>query len=219
VWGFRRHPRRLRHHVVRWEGGFGWGWGRLECPPATASTARPKRPRMPEQNRPKPPPPPMKRRLCYHRMLTHRSFKCAKWFEYLCAWIGAQGGQGDPIEWVSMHRFHHLHTVRGPVNTGLGPLRGIHPGPCRRLGSRLSYWTAPRTVLPAALPLIARGARAAGRAGPRVAGLLGGRRVPGGKQAAFRSHRAVDLVKPPLVNPPRSPPPPVKPPRCHTHTR
>lgn len=48
--------------------------------------------------------------LCYHRMLTHRSFKCAKWFEYLCAWIGAQGGQGDPIEWVSMHRFHHLHT-------------------------------------------------------------------------------------------------------------
>lgn len=37
--------------------------------------------------------------LCYHRMLTHRSFKCYKWFEYLCAWLGAQAGQGDPIEW------------------------------------------------------------------------------------------------------------------------
>ncbi|KAI8467532.1 MAG: MGDG specific palmitate delta-7 desaturase [Monoraphidium minutum] len=48
--------------------------------------------------------------LCYHRMLTHRSFKTYKWFEYLCAWLGTQGGQGDPIEWVSLHRYHHLHT-------------------------------------------------------------------------------------------------------------
>lgn len=47
--------------------------------------------------------------LCYHRMLTHRSFKTYKWFEYLCAWLGSQAGQGDPIEWVSTHRYHHLH--------------------------------------------------------------------------------------------------------------
>ena len=24
--------------------------------------------------------------------------------------MGAQGGQGEPIEWVSTHRYHHLHT-------------------------------------------------------------------------------------------------------------
>eukprot|EP00775_Hariotina_reticulata_P004324 gene4324-4577_t len=46
--------------------------------------------------------------LCYHRMLTHRSFKTHKWFEYLCAFIATQAGQGDPIE-VSTHRYHHLH--------------------------------------------------------------------------------------------------------------
>lgn len=40
----------------------------------------------------------------YHRMLTHRSFKTSKWFEYLCAWLGSQAGQGDPIEWVSQRR-------------------------------------------------------------------------------------------------------------------
>lgn len=37
--------------------------------------------------------------LCYHRLLTHRSFKTSKWFEYLISFIGAQAGQGDPIEW------------------------------------------------------------------------------------------------------------------------
>jgi hypothetical protein len=36
--------------------------------------------------------------LCYHRMLTHRSFKCSRLFEYLCALIACQAGQGDPIE-------------------------------------------------------------------------------------------------------------------------
>jgi stearoyl-CoA desaturase (delta-9 desaturase) len=48
--------------------------------------------------------------LGYHRLLTHRSFKTPIWFEYMCAWLGSQSGQGDPIEWVSNHRTHHLHT-------------------------------------------------------------------------------------------------------------
>jgi hypothetical protein len=48
--------------------------------------------------------------LGYHRLLTHRSFKTPRWFEYVCAWLGSQSGQGDPIEWVSNHRTHHLHT-------------------------------------------------------------------------------------------------------------
>eukprot|EP00879_Flechtneria_rotunda_P014913 GHRR01015583.1.p1 GENE.GHRR01015583.1~~GHRR01015583.1.p1 ORF type:complete len:384 (+),score=68.88 GHRR01015583.1:424-1575(+) len=46
----------------------------------------------------------------YHRQLTHRSFKTPKWLEYLAAWLGSQAAQGDPIEWVSNHRYHHLHT-------------------------------------------------------------------------------------------------------------
>ncbi len=43
----------------------------------------------------------------YHRLLTHRSFKCPKWFEYfitVCAILTSQGG---PITWVSTHRLHH----------------------------------------------------------------------------------------------------------------
>ena len=40
----------------------------------------------------------------YHRLLTHKSFKCPLWLEYFVAWVGCQAGQGDPIEWVSTHR-------------------------------------------------------------------------------------------------------------------
>ena len=40
----------------------------------------------------------------YHRLLTHKSFKTFTWLEYVIAWVGAQAGQGDPIEWVSTHR-------------------------------------------------------------------------------------------------------------------
>ncbi|KAI8471268.1 MAG: MGDG specific palmitate delta-7 desaturase [Monoraphidium minutum] len=39
-----------------------------------------------------------------------RSFKTYKWVEYAVAFLGTQTGQGDPIEWVSHHRYHHLHT-------------------------------------------------------------------------------------------------------------
>jgi hypothetical protein len=39
--------------------------------------------------------------FCYHRMLTHRSFKTYKWLEYLSSWIALNTAQGDPIEWVS----------------------------------------------------------------------------------------------------------------------
>jgi fatty-acid desaturase len=42
--------------------------------------------------------------LGYHRLLTHKSFKTYKAVEYFVAWVGAQSGQGDPIEWVSTHR-------------------------------------------------------------------------------------------------------------------
>jgi len=48
--------------------------------------------------------------LSYHRQLSHRSFQTPKWLEYLLAYCGVLAVQGDPIEWVSCHRYHHLHT-------------------------------------------------------------------------------------------------------------
>ena len=46
----------------------------------------------------------------YHRQLAHRSFKSPKWLEYFAAYCGAMAFQGAPMEWVSDHRYHHLHT-------------------------------------------------------------------------------------------------------------
>eukprot|EP00887_Chlorella_sp_A99_P002810 scaffold6.g2810.t1 len=47
--------------------------------------------------------------LSYHRHLTHRAFETPKWLEYILAYCGAMAVQGDPIEWVSCHRYHHIH--------------------------------------------------------------------------------------------------------------
>ncbi|KAL1191337.1 putative lipid desaturase ADS3.2 [Cardamine amara subsp. amara] len=54
--------------------------------------------------------------LSYHRNLSHRSFDLPKWLEYLLAYGGLLAFQGDPIEWVSNHRYHHKHceTQRDP---------------------------------------------------------------------------------------------------------
>lgn len=47
----------------------------------------------------------------YHRQLAHRSFRTPKWLEYVAAYVGAMFAvQGAPMEWVSDHRYHHLHT-------------------------------------------------------------------------------------------------------------
>eukprot|EP00210_Caulerpa_lentillifera_P005080 g4853.t1 len=48
--------------------------------------------------------------LSYHRQLSHRSFNTPKWIEYFFAYCGVLAGQGDPREWVSSHRYHHVHT-------------------------------------------------------------------------------------------------------------
>ncbi|MCD7464131.1 Palmitoyl-monogalactosyldiacylglycerol delta-7 desaturase, chloroplastic [Datura stramonium] len=45
--------------------------------------------------------------LSFHRNLSHRSFKLPKWLEYFCAYCGVQALQGNPIDWVSTHRYHH----------------------------------------------------------------------------------------------------------------
>ena len=48
--------------------------------------------------------------LSYHRQLSHRSFSTPKWLEYTLAYCGVLAIQGEPMEWVSSHRYHHLHT-------------------------------------------------------------------------------------------------------------
>ncbi|CAD5323205.1 unnamed protein product [Arabidopsis thaliana] len=45
--------------------------------------------------------------LSFHRNLSHKAFKLPKWLEYLFAYCGAQALQGNPIDWVSTHRYHH----------------------------------------------------------------------------------------------------------------
>ena len=45
----------------------------------------------------------------YHRLLTHRSFKCPKAVEYSLALLGALCVEGGPIDWVAHHRQHHQY--------------------------------------------------------------------------------------------------------------
>ena len=48
--------------------------------------------------------------LCYHRLLTHHSFRTPKWFEYCLTLLGCLAWQGGPIQWVGTHRIHHKHS-------------------------------------------------------------------------------------------------------------
>jgi sn-1 stearoyl-lipid 9-desaturase len=48
--------------------------------------------------------------LCWHRMLSHKSFQTPKWLEYFLAFCGTLAMQGGIIWWVGMHRHHHLHS-------------------------------------------------------------------------------------------------------------
>lgn len=50
--------------------------------------------------------------LCYHRMLTHRSFQSPKWLEYLLTYCAALAMQGGPVHWVATHRIHHAFSDR-----------------------------------------------------------------------------------------------------------
>lgn len=50
--------------------------------------------------------------LGYHRLLTHRSFKAPKAFEYAATIFGVLAMQGGPISWVATHRKHHAYTGR-----------------------------------------------------------------------------------------------------------
>jgi stearoyl-CoA desaturase (delta-9 desaturase) len=43
----------------------------------------------------------------YHRLHTHRGYKCPLWLEYFFAVCGALTLEGGPIFWVAVHRVHH----------------------------------------------------------------------------------------------------------------
>ena len=47
--------------------------------------------------------------LCYHRLLTHRGFKCPKWFEHFLVILAICCVQDTPARWVAVHRRHHQH--------------------------------------------------------------------------------------------------------------
>ena len=46
----------------------------------------------------------------YHRLLTHRGYKCPKWVEYFLTVCGTLALEGGPIFWVATHRKHHQNT-------------------------------------------------------------------------------------------------------------
>lgn len=48
--------------------------------------------------------------LGFHRLISHRSFQTPKWVEYFLVFCGTLACQGGPIEWIGMHRIHHLHS-------------------------------------------------------------------------------------------------------------
>jgi fatty-acid desaturase len=48
--------------------------------------------------------------LCYHRLLTHRSFACPRGLERLLALLGVCCLQDTPARWVAAHRLHHQHS-------------------------------------------------------------------------------------------------------------
>lgn len=52
--------------------------------------------------------------ICYHRLLTHRSFVCPKWLEHSLAVIAICAFQDTPTRWVAVHRRHHEHADEPP---------------------------------------------------------------------------------------------------------
>jgi stearoyl-CoA desaturase (delta-9 desaturase) len=46
----------------------------------------------------------------YHRLLTHRGFRCPKWLEYVLATLGMCNLQDSPPRWVAIHRMHHRYS-------------------------------------------------------------------------------------------------------------
>ncbi|MGF1578539.1 MAG: acyl-CoA desaturase [Gemmataceae bacterium] len=52
--------------------------------------------------------------LCYHRLLTHRGFRCPRWLEHGLAILGVCCLQDTPAHWVAVHRMHHRFSDQYP---------------------------------------------------------------------------------------------------------
>lgn len=52
--------------------------------------------------------------IAYHRLLTHRSFKCPRWFERFLVTIGLCCLEDAPGSWVATHRLHHNESDTKP---------------------------------------------------------------------------------------------------------
>jgi fatty-acid desaturase len=50
----------------------------------------------------------------YHRLLTHRGFRCSRWLEHTLATLGVCSLQDSPARWVLVHRLHHQHSDQQP---------------------------------------------------------------------------------------------------------
>jgi stearoyl-CoA desaturase (delta-9 desaturase) len=70
----------------------------------------------------------------FHRLLTHRSFKCNRWVRAGFAALGSAAAEGPVIDWVATHRKHHQfsdvegdpHSPHVGHGTGwTGALRGL----------------------------------------------------------------------------------------------
>jgi stearoyl-CoA desaturase (delta-9 desaturase) len=70
----------------------------------------------------------------FHRLLTHRSFKCSRWVRAGFAALGSAAAEGPVIDWVATHRKHHQfsdeegdpHSPHTGHGTGWrGQLRGL----------------------------------------------------------------------------------------------
>jgi fatty-acid desaturase len=48
--------------------------------------------------------------LCYHRLLSHRSFKTHKIVKYFLMFCGTLSLEGDPAWWAATHRIHHMES-------------------------------------------------------------------------------------------------------------
>lgn len=48
----------------------------------------------------------------YHRLLTHRSFRCKPWLARLLVLLGSLSAQAGPASWVAIHRLHHARSDR-----------------------------------------------------------------------------------------------------------
>lgn len=65
----------------------------------------------------------------YHRLLTHRGFKCNPWMRRILTWVGAAALQGGPARWARIHRRHHQATDRrGDPHTPLMGFLHAHMG-------------------------------------------------------------------------------------------